>query len=540
MSKPAQIITSPFFTHPVTGKSTALPESITLENEELLTFKAQKRFGWSIGGWYEDEAGKKFMVKFGDAFCYAEKLLTDLARICTGEEFAAEKSLIGHGIIEGKSKPCFAISQIDGYTDLDKIKSPDDNAAASIALQKQHATKFHRFYAFNALIANDDLHGENLGLAGGEKPFIIDYGLTPTFLYPEQIADAATPFHLASFIGHRNLNTMQLVRRRTFGHDDFLNPDDRLKPQAEKLKAEDISYLSVLNGIRAIIEKRAEIIGLAQETLKKVQSDETLDKEDKKSYAEKYSRFAEIVGQRIDWMRSNFAEDLAMLDDAREREGFGAIKWRLHPKFTELMEVEGKAFKQAAASSLEKGLKKLSELLSVTSREEMLGLDLKTVEKSDLKEAAKFMIHDAIVAQDFEMVKWLVENEICDINQDRKLRTHNYQLFRTTPLHAAISIYHDKLYYKKTEELEPLRELIDFLREKFVEKNGASFDQSRKAEYKEQGLDGFAIEMTFTADKKYQQIASKEALSATKIQRGFRAHQATTMAAQEPSREGGR
>ena len=118
------------------------------------------------------------------------------------------------------------------------------------------------------------------------------------------------------------------------------------------------------------------------------------------------------------------------------------------------------------------------------------------------------------------MVKWLSENDICNPNQNRNLRTHNYQIFRTTPLHAAIATYHDKLFYQKPEELSLLKEMIAVLTEKFVEKNGENFDVARN--YKSEGTDGFAIRITFNALKNYREKASPEALAATKIQRTFR------------------
>ncbi len=572
----------PIFTHPITKKEIAIPQEI-ISNGETLTFHASKEAGWSAGGWYKNSAEKEFIVKFdlfNRSLPYSEKLLNDLSRICVGKEFVAEETKIGHGEFEGKITPCFITSKIENYRDIidigiiseiereakknkqnasseEEIKKIEQQAKEEIekakkridqqsatkegaeqlrkevaSLRKQHATKFHRFYAFSSLIGNDDLNEENIGTQNNETPFIIDYGIISPFLHPEQKAHAATPFYLASLIGHRNLYSMPLVRRRHFGHDDFLNPNDRNKPQKEKLKDEDISYLSVLEGVQKIIEKQEEITQLVFENFNLVMSDDSLTQEDKNNYSARYSDFGDILNARINWMKENFSNDLENIGDKKEQERLSAIKWRLHPKFLELMQYEADVFKQAASVALDGNLATISEMIGENkSRAEILALNnLTPIDKSDLTLALKnnYALHNSIAADDFEMAKWLIENDICDANEVRRpIRNHNYHLHRTTPLHAAIAIYHDKLFYSDQSSLKPLTEIIDLLTTKFFEKNGENFDKKRN--YRNEGVDAFGVEMTFWALDKYNQLASEKALAATSIQRAFRAHESTKL-----------
>ena len=185
-------------------------------------------------------------------------MLTDLAGIAIGGEFLADETFIGETLLPGKSmpEPYIAISKIPDYRDIIDVEN-----------QKSHAQKFHPVYVFNALIGFDDSNEENFGIAGPDhKPKVIDYDVFPTFLYPEQSEYADLPFHLASLIGHRNLSGMQMVRRKYFGHDNFINPNDLSKPT--RLTPEDITYQSVLSGVKNIITNEAEIIATAEKYLR--------------------------------------------------------------------------------------------------------------------------------------------------------------------------------------------------------------------------------------------------------------------------------
>jgi hypothetical protein len=133
---------------------------------------------------------------------------------------------------------------------------------------------------------------------------------------------------------------MQLVRRRYFGHDDFLDPLDRLKPQKSLLKPEDISYLSILEGVKNLIANQEQIIAAIDRNFEKVKNDPNLENAQKESHFSTLTKMAEILPQRIGWMKENFSADLELIEDQTDRKRFDAVKWRLHPKFAELMKFE--------------------------------------------------------------------------------------------------------------------------------------------------------------------------------------------------------
>lgn len=517
MSRP-----DPIYTHPATKKETRIPENLTGSEGDRLSFAKPKDTGWSVGGWYSDEVGAEFIVKFDNWLCHSEKLLNELAGICVGPYAAPEKMVIGRGEIQDaesgavEAKTYLAMKKFENFYDLSK---------KTLEEKKSHSPGLHEFYVFNAIISNDDLNEENLGAVDG-KPIVIDYGLFPRFLHDEQIEHAATPFTLASFIGHRNLNGMQLVRRRHFGHDDFLFPQPfRLR---REFSAEELTYEEILLGAKRMIATKDGALAAIAKSFEDP-ADGSAPSEDLLTYRKKYSRFAELFAARIDWMAENFGSDL---DDP---EKFRGVKWSLCDKFHELMQFEERIFQEAAQKDLKENFTILSELLEGRNRDEILGLDLRSVEKSDISEAAKdkFMLHNALAAGDYEAAKWLAENDICDLNACRNLRTHNYQLFRTTPLHAAIAIYHDKLFYQKKEELEPLKEVIDVLAEKFFARNGREMEGLAKEFLAKNGREmtkddvPFHLEMTYKAYDNFQSKAVEE-VSAMKIQRTFRAHKKNT------------
>jgi hypothetical protein len=500
------------------GTIITVPHEIYFDDGTKLTFSGRKKDGWAVGGWYKNAQGEEFMVKFSipssEVLPQIEKLLNDLAEIAVGSEYAV-KTAVGSAEIAGEKWSFFAVRKIDKYLDLERIKDDkgQENQAA-VAKRKDHALKFHPFYVFNALISNDDLNEGNLGLVEGELPMVIDYGMVPRFLYPEQIEHAHLPLTLASFIGHRNLNGMQLVRRRYFGHDEFLLPE---LGKLQKLKPEDISYASILLGAQKIIQNKDRIVAKIEESLQKLAEDKSISDEERAKHMQRYGSFAQIIEQRISWMEENFRDDLVLIDNERELKRFDKIKWRLTPQFVQLMQKEEEIFKQCAQTDLDKNFAILAgDLLNKPngekrSREEILSLDLKTVEKEDVKKFVgdKFMLHDALIAGDFELAKWLSNNDLVDVNSNRTTRNHNYQYFRLTPLHTAIAIYHDKLHYGLKSELKPLQEMIDILSKKFFEQNGPS----------ELVDNNWPIKLTYRALNNFKEKASEEVVAATTIQR---------------------
>ncbi len=489
------------------GKTiTQIPAEVFFEDGTKLTFSGRKERGWSVGGWYQTEAGEKFLIKFGDD-SHIENMLNRLAVISVGEKYAV-KTAIGHAELKGEDKLFFAVAEIDGYKDMIEIKD--------FAVKKSHALKFHPFYVFAALIANDDLNEENFGLIDEEYPIAIDYGMVPRFLYPEQIEYAHLPVTLASFIGHRNLNGMQLVRRRYFGHDEFLLPEPF---KLQKFKPEDISYAAILLGVQKIVENKDQILAAIPEYLQKLADDLSIPAEERERDIKRFSSFATIIESRIAWMEESFKEDLVVIGNTVMLERFDKMKWRLMPEFIELMQAEEEIFKKCAQTDLDKNFTKLvGDILAKPtgekrSREEILAMDLGNVETGDIKDfvGTGFMLHDALITGDFELAKWLSDNDLVDPSSNRTTRNHNYQYFRLTPLHTAIAIYHDKLHYGLKSDLKPLEEMIDILQEKFFAE-----------EYTYVTGQFSPIETTCMAYDNFKQKASEEAVAATTLQRAFR------------------
>jgi len=299
-------------------------------------------------------------------------------------------------------------------------------------------------------------------------------------------------------------------------------PDQFLLPEPfklQKFEPEDISYGSILLGAKKIIENKDQILATIPQHLQRLSEDSSIPAERRAQYINKFSSFAEIMRGRINWMEENFKEDLLKTSETEMLKKFHQMKWRLMPEFAQLMQIEEGIFKKCAKTDLDRNFAIIaSDFLEKQtgekrSRAEILDLNLKTVETSDIKDfvGKNFMLHDALIAGDFELAKWLSNNDLVDVNSNRTTRNHNYQFFRLTPLHTAIAIYHDKLYYGQKSDLKPLEEMIDILQEKFFEKNG-----------KISPGDSSPVGLTYAAYDNFKQKASKEVVAATTIQRGLR------------------
>ncbi len=507
-----EVIDRPVFTHPITKAEIAIPTEIQVDgSEERLTFYQQKSAGWAAGGWYQDSAGQEFMVKLEEPNPYLEKLLNNLAAISVGREFVAADNLTGLCEFRGKTSPCFVVGKIPGYRDLISIKD--------LAEKKSHATKFHPAYAFNALIAFDDSNEENIGIDEAGQAKIIDFGNIPHFLNPEQIEHSHIPFHLASLIGHRNAKGMQMMRNRYFGYDGFLNPLER-RNWAEILGPEDVSYYDVLSGIKKIVDQQEEIAATIARSIKEVESKD-IDEAQKSKYLQHLTNFQSSTLGRIDFMRQVFAPDLEKLEENIEQ--FSQLKWRLHPEFSRLMEAEEKIFGECIKKSCETDFQSIAGIMGAElSREEIL--KQKHFDESQTEALRKYndsnhTLHNAVMNNDVEMVRWLLDNDLADINKTRNVRAHNYQNYRLTPLHTAIAIYYDRLVYDTANSASG-HEMIDVLKAKFFEKNGDKFEDDKSY----QG-DKFAIMLTFMGLDTYQERSSNvNNEAATKIQRAFRGH----------------
>ncbi len=530
-------MSKPVFIHPISKQEIAIPDQV-LDGDKPLNFLSVKADGWACGGWYEDEDQNRFMVKFYDKaeICHIEKLINDLARISVGTDFVAPTTSVGTAEFNGKIQPCFISQQIPNYRDLKDVKVRDVtdkiDEIGSIEARKSHAPKFHRCHAFNSLISYDDLHEENIGLSttesGTETSAIVDYGMIPPILYPEQIEDAKTPFSLASLIGHRNPKGPQLVRRRYFGYGDYLTPFDRIRnPEEQAHNPEDISYFEVLEGIKKIVDNKEELFSTTLESINSAAASENLTAEEKYRFIQKFARFENILRERINWMEENFAEDLANLEEKPEE--FKSQKWCLNAKFFELMKEELVTSTKQAQAACTEDLKSISTFLE-KDPSEILSFDCASLSEEQKEELSKlcnerFALHNAVMVDNKGLAEWLLKNELVDINKPRNFRNHNYHNFRLTPLHTAISTYHDNLYYDTAHSAQS-HEMIDMLKAKFLEKNGEQFDESKCTI----GSDKFAVMLTFRGLEEYQKRKDQvEDKAATKIQSVIRGHSARNL-----------
>ncbi|MDX2082376.1 MAG: hypothetical protein SFV53_00090 [Rickettsiales bacterium] len=523
-----------YFTRPDDGTLIEVPEQIISADGKTLIYSNKKDGGWTPGGWYKDDNNNEYLAKFYTTVVthsYTEKLLTDLSNLCVGDTII--NTSIGYGDIKINPEnsavkiPCILVSKLANFIDFEtKIKRKEDI--------KSFTKELHQYYSFLAFVANDDVNLENLGTytdnSNTNKVTVIDHGLTPTFLYPEQKDYSKIPFQLASLISHRNLNLMPLLRRRYFGHEFLIHPKDRFNPAKTSLE-EGISYLDVLDGIRKIISVKDEILSISEKNLKAVRSDPNINEQDKEAYLLRYNDLPQIFAKRIEWMSNEFRADLEKMDDVLAREKFSQTKWQHCPEFLKLIEVENAAFKKAAQEELKKGFNDLTSLLEGRSRSEIMQLDLRNAEVADLRDSVtkNYTIYNAIVAGDFELANWLVDNNLVEESQGYLRHNHNWQLFRNTPLHAAITTHHDKLFYRNNEDLKPLEEIIHKLEAQFIAKNGDSFDKS-KGDAAQGGNTTFMIDFTFRALENYKN--SREQIAATDIQRAFRAHNSKKLSQQ--------
>jgi hypothetical protein len=527
------------FVHPVSKKEISVPQTITIkdgkEGEKTLTFFQQKKSGWSTGGWYKDDSGNEYMVKFEEPNPFLQKLSNDLLVICVGKDFAAENNLIGLCEFNGEIQSCFVTQKIPGYENLKLTKE-----------EKALAEELHLAFVFLALIAFDDTNPENMGVGKDGHVKLIDFGNIPHFLNDVQFKFSNTPFHLASLIGHRNAKGMQYIRNFYFGYDGFLNPLEREKWPLI-LGPEDISYYDVLSGVKKIIEKKDDILAAISNSIKAISNSieelesANLVKEKKLKYKEKLIkyekeliRFDEAIKGRIASMEQNFSKDLEKLEQNKEE--FSNLKWRLHPYFLELMkkeqEIFGGCIKKSCKANFEEIAKKIGldaeeekEVKEEEEKEEITEKEKQKIrqekirekilkheititddEKKDLKEYIdkNFVLHNFVMNNDLEMVKWILENNLADINKSRNDRSHNYQYFRLNPLHIAISIYYDDLVYNNMEGSDSSHEMIEFLKGEFFKKNGGDKYQDNKAY---EG-DDFAIKLTFRAIDTYDERSS--------------------------------
>ncbi|MES2677889.1 MAG: hypothetical protein V4612_06245 [Pseudomonadota bacterium] len=500
----------PYFTDPISKKEIEIPPTISFSansDPKILTFLEPKTKGGAVGGVYQGENNKKYIIKFSADSPYSgpykETLFNDLARICFGSDSVAEETLIGYGRFgDNQNVPCIISSIIPDYKDIANF---GENTPEGVGKKKIHAQKFHSFYVWCALVGYDDLNEGNFGLCGeGKTPALIDWGFHPNFLHSEQRDHQSIVFNLVSLVSHYAPAMMQLVRRRYFGYDQLLNPLDKSDPE----KPQEISYYSILAGVKNIIDKQDAIFEEIQKLQERLK-DEPIPDEQKEELGKFLNNFQMMLQERIDWMQANFFSDIKLMGEKRQE--FTDLKWRKTPKFRELVEQESVSSKQYAAKAYQQNLEDLCAVVGCKNEQELLDKTLDEEEKLKLKNFIndrdksldkKFVLHHAVMNNDVGMVKWLFDNDLANINQIYSSRKHNYHNFRLTPLNMAIGIACDKMVY--SPDKNSYEEMIDVLRGEFFKKNGQNFNKDAKYDG-----DQLSIELTFLGNYRYKLARSE-------------------------------
>jgi hypothetical protein len=504
------------------GKVIKLPQQVFLcryksaASSAPIPFFREKKSGKVPGAIYMGDDKKAYLVKFPGKNLFVEKLSNDLARIAIKKDgkpskIVTDESLICYGSLD--DEPSFGIANrmIPRYQDVSQLGN----------FASYYRPDFHQSYAFNCLMTNDDLHDQNLGIAeretDKEHPAIADLGIYPHFLYPAQEKYKAIVFHLASFIGHNNPVGMNLNRRQYFGDSDFLNP--LRKHRSKKAKDSDISYYSILSGIKDIVDSKDELFMTIKKTLKEVQQINETTKLPAKymEFATTYfSDMGDILKLRIDWLSENFEHDLKLIGVKAKEMEFKGTKWRHTEKFHKLLQTEREISEEIAKYIYKENLREIGAILQV-DRDGIFTLDFATIpaeKMGALKQeiANKFILHNAVMNNDAAMVGWLLDNNLADINQTYFSRECNYQHLHQTPLGIAVTISLDKLVSQKGQDVS--REVMEKLRAAFVAKNVSA--ESKK----ERSVDETSRAFDFYVTKRDE--VTKQA--ATIIQGNYRSH----------------
>lgn len=469
-----------------------LPTKIILEDGSELEFSRPKTLGLSTGGFYKNAAGKEFMVKMGAAYMaentddkfYSlnllaryESLINNLAKVML-EDSATPQTAIGKYSHEGCEFPCFVSSVIPDYRDIAHEDFTEET-------KKELRRKFHPAFIFNVTIGNEDIHDENLGVDGNGNPVNIDYGVRPPFLFEEKKKFNGIPHEIASFIGHQGTVGKQMTRRRYFGYDEATNPLEFGRDQ--KVKENDISYLEVLSSVKNMIDNKEEILAQAQRPINTILADISIPETVKPKLVDDFRTITTALHQRIDYLAENFSHDFSNISEKAEE--FQSLKWRNHPKFKEIFDESRAINKEIAAQCDEQNIRNVLKIIESedaseaetqgeenfqTVRAKVLRtnfLELSEEQKESVKKLAtdKFLLHTAVINQDLEMTKWLLNNDISNISLPYRQKNHSYQYFMTTPISTAISIHNDAMIFD--HKYHSSDKMIEFLAEKFFEKN---------------------------------------------------------------------
>lgn len=483
-----------FFDYPAHGLGGAhrisIPEEILLEDGRKLEFSRPKTLGSAVGGFYKDETGIEFMVKMNcdpnsennDEKIYlvnqltrCESLFNDLSRQVLGES-STPRTQLGKYSSNGRETPCFVSQVIPDYRDI-------SNASFSEEKKKELRIKFHLYYVFNALIVNDDIFDDNLGFDEKKNAIIVDYGSLPSFALKNQERCKHDVHQVASFTGHQSLVGKQITKKRFFGYDALLNPLEFGRD--EKRKENDISYYDVLLGAKNICEKKSQIMEIAWGAVDKISQDASIPDNIKSQLIVYFRTIALALDGRVDYLEKNFGDDFSYLESTKEernakREEFKNLKWRKHHKFKEIFNEHRITDSQIAQECYDKEIEAIAKIIrkdensQEASKDDILRTDFSSLDEEQqnaIKKIAtkKFLLHGAVINKDLEMAKWLLNNEVSDINTPYRQRDYGYQYHMTSPLSTAISMHNDAVHYD--HEYHTQDEMIEFLNEKFKEKN---------------------------------------------------------------------
>jgi hypothetical protein len=483
-----------FFNSPAHGtggkQRISIPEEILLEDGRKLGFSRPKTLGTAVGGFYKDEFGTEFMVKMGDnpnmensderlyfinQLGHCEALFNDMSRAVLGEN-SNPRTQLGKYSANGVEFPCFISQVIPDYRDI-------SNQDFSEEERKTLRAKFHPDYVFNALIANDDIFDDNLGVDGQGNAINVDYGSLPSFVLENQKEYKHNVHQIASFIGHQSLVGKQITKKRFFGYDEQLNPLEF--GQDQKIKDNDISYYDILLGAKNICEKKTQIMEVAWGAVDRISQDRSIPDSVKSQLLVYFRDVALAFEGRVNYLERNFSDDFAYLEPTKEarnekRDEFKNLKWRKHQKFKEIFAEHRITDSQIAQQCYGEEISNIAQIIrrdgtnQEITRDDILQTDFSALDKEQQEaikniSTKKFLLHGAVINKDLEMAKWLLNNNISDINAPYRQRDYGYQHHMTSPLSTAISIHNDAMHYD--HEYHVYDEMIEFLNEKFEEKN---------------------------------------------------------------------
>lgn len=491
-------------------KEIFIPLSIQLKDGRELKYHAEKKSGGTAGGFYVDVDGRKYMAKFSSYDSspaekkklvprseYYEVMLNNIFRAALGEKAAPQETLVGHYSDEESHYPCFVASEVPGFRSLSSFGREEILGYANEEDEKErklHRAKFNHFFPLICLVMNDDLYDDNFGVDGEGNPINIDLGLTPPFLFAQQQENIHAVDQLASYISHNNPYGGQHFRRKFF---------------------EDVSYASLLDGVKLVLENSDKILAEVVEIMKKISQDDSIIAEEKTQILEDFALIQMSLSKRIDYLKTHFTKDLKT-----DRTEATEIKWREHPKFREVFESSRQFERKTAMEAAQENIRGFAKILGIEGddlfeiKKQILAADISD-KQDELKKFAKenWALHIAAMSSDGQMAEWLLDNNIADISQRYMKRAHNIEHRAHTPLTIAVATFYDKRA-DGISDVAATKAMIERLRKKFFEEN----PQAKEAGYETNPENIWPLRATKLSFERYQQEHAFRAHSAERLQ----------------------